>query len=797
MRLGQRRLLALVAGAIVVAVGVGLIHGLNEPVGPSASGSPLPATPGPSPDRSAGPSPSAGVATPVVDAAPVDARHGWALTHDDLVSTDDGGATWRSIRPGNVAASTIRAVYFLDTRDGWVASWSPDDPAGRVTVNRTSDSGRTWMASHVPDRYLDGVGITSIDAIDPGTIWVQVQGVGSSASSFGGLYLSQDGGISWVPGITIPGGWPVRFSSPSDGWTFARPLRDELEVTADAGRTWQRAVIDPPPGHERDDVAFDLPTFTGDLGILLTGILPVTLYGPPDVVTGDRATTLAIYTTSDGGATWRFAASVGQTTALGEGATIASAILDPQEWLVASDPEKPALSRTTDGGRTWTDLEATGLDGFVDALRFVDATDGWALTQREGSNFHLSATSDGGRTWRPLDPVGRATAVPSPTPTAAARPYRWTLVSSEGMLATYAVEQVLRRRDGAYLAIAFGQDARILASPDGRTWTVEPADAGLLEASANHLSLVSWIAEGTSGFVAVGATAFDDISSGDARAWTSPDGIHWRAAERSAGMTDADMEAVTAGPDGYVAVGSDGFPGGNTQLPGARGAAAWVSTDGMHWTRAPAQPSFTGTIMTGLTREGSGYVAWGETIPNDPAPALAPIWTSRDGLHWDRAEGAADAGGPGASIARILSIPGGLVAVGTRRLADAAGGWLVPGAWTSTDGGRTWVPSPVDGDSTEAARSGGLWDVAADGSSLVAVGRLEAPDGQSGASSAAVWRSADRGRTWTRLPDDPSFANAGMSRILPVQAGFAVFGHANDPNAYESPDLIWVAEPSP
>jgi photosystem II stability/assembly factor-like uncharacterized protein len=353
----------------------------------------------------------------VVDAAAVDTNHGWALTHDDLVWTNDAGATWASIRPADVSAGAIRAVRFLGPVSGWLV-WRAET-TGALTLERTSDGGHTWTASHVPDGNLDNGGSVSIEAVDGGTLWIQVEATHSSASSIGSLYLSHDDGISWVPGITIPGGWPIRFVSVLDGWTTARPRRDELDVTTDGGRTWHPVTIDRPAGHTDDAMSFDLPTFLGDAGSSRTGVLPVTLYTPLDPSGADQTATLAIYTTDDGGATWRFATAVGATTALSQPLTIASAILDQRTWLVAPDPRRP-ISKTTDGGSTWTDIPSSGLGGFVDRLRFVDPANGWALTQPEGADFQLSATTDGGRTWRSLDAVVNPAVVPSPAATAAA-----------------------------------------------------------------------------------------------------------------------------------------------------------------------------------------------------------------------------------------------------------------------------------------------------------------------------------------------------------------------------------------
>jgi photosystem II stability/assembly factor-like uncharacterized protein len=775
----------LTAAAVVVALAAGLGYGLSQRPGPPASNAPASPPPGGSLPPTGAP------ATSVVDAALVDAEHGWALTDVDLVWTDDGGSTWTSIRPPDVVAATIRAVHFIDPRYGWIVWLAPDSGLATPTVERTTDGGRTWSVSHVPDAYPDGVGTVTVEAADAGTVWIQIESVHSSASSSGGLYLSRDGGVSWVPGITIPGAWPVRFRSQSDGWTPAGPLRDELDATTDGGLTWHPVRIDLPSGHGQDSMAFDLPTFTGDEGPNQAGVLPVTLYAPPGSSGGEQAATLALYTTADGGTTWRFAAAVGNTTALTVGVTIVSAIADQTTWLAAAIPERSSLSKTTDGGRTWAEIASPGLDGVVDRLRFVDASNGLALARRQ-----LSATTDGGRAWHLLDPVARTSVGPSPSASVVAGPYRWELVSSEGEVATYDMTDVIGRRDGSYLAVAYGQEARVITSSDGRTWTVEPGDPGLLEASSDHSSIVEGVAEGATGFVAVGANVLFDGSSGDARAWTSADGIRWQAAEPPKSFTDASMESMVAGPDGFVAVGSDGYPGANIQLPGARGAAVWSSADGRSWARAPAQASFVGAIMTGVRTTSSGYVAWGQAIANTEGPPQPPIWTSSDGIRWARASGITDAGGPGDPISSVLPIGNRLVAVGTRQLPDSLGAGSAPGAWLSIDDGRTWSASVV-GDSADQTLSGGMLDVASDGSGLVAVGRLQPPNGQEGPGSAAVWRSSDAGSTWTQVPDDPSFSRSLMNRIVSRGTGFIVFGSIDDPNAAANVTLIWVAEPNP
>ncbi|HEX5825865.1 MAG TPA: sialidase family protein [Candidatus Limnocylindrales bacterium] len=401
---------------------------------------------------------------------------------------------------------------------------------------------------------------------------------------------------------------------------------------------------------------------------------------------------------------------------------------------------------------------------------------------------------------RPSSPPSQGSP-PPPPPSARAEPstvagsLRWTLVSAGGESSAYSVTDVIQRRDGTYLAVAFGQEARVLRSDDGRTWSVEPGDPGLLAAAPDYLSLVTGLAEGPDGVVAVGSSALLDFSSGDARSWSSSDGLHWEAARPSRGMADAAMEGITSGPDGFVAVGSDGFPGANVQLPGARGAATWTSADGESWTRGPSQDSYADAIMRGVVRIGAGYIAWGQTIANARGPFPAPVWTSPDGIRWDRASGIPDVGGPGTTITSIVALDDRMVAVGSRRLPEGEGGGSAPGAWTSSDAGRTWSPAVV-ADPSRPARSGGIFDVATDGKDLIAVGRLEPPNNPDGRGRAAVWRSADQGASWRLLPDDSSFSGAMMSRIVVRGSGDVVFGAVDDPNAPANVALIWIAERS-
>src|SRR5205807_1258017 len=94
-----------------------------------------------------------------------------------------------------------------------------------------------------------------------------------------------------------------------------------------------------------------------------------------------------IETTSDGGRTWTAVRNtkhpVGSVTVFGTS----------DAWVVEKDSE---LLRSTDRGRTWTDLGEQ-----VTPSSFVSPTIGFALGhQRRESNPPLLITTNGGRSWR-------------------------------------------------------------------------------------------------------------------------------------------------------------------------------------------------------------------------------------------------------------------------------------------------------------------------------------------------------------------------------------------------------------
>jgi hypothetical protein len=199
-----------------------------------------------------------------------------------------------------------------------------------------------------------------------------------------------------------------------------------------------------------------------------------------------------------------------------------------------------------------------------------------------------------------------------------------------------------------------------------------PEGLTLEEHVAKYQSVVevSDITAGGPGLVAVGWTLQSDVDT--ATVWTSLDGIAWSRVldDQQVFGPYAEIDDVTAGGPGLVAVGSYGDA-----------AAVWTSPDAHTWTRVPVDDDLQHVVH--VVAGEPGLVAVGDDHD---------IWTSPDGYTWTRVpddEGvfertnvnAVTAGGPG------------LVAVGS----DESNWQELPRPliWTSPDG-YTWTRVPYN-----------------------------------------------------------------------------------------------------
>jgi hypothetical protein len=190
----------------------------------------------------------------------------------------------------------------------------------------------------------------------------------------------------------------------------------------------------------------------------------------------------------------------------------------------------------------------------------------------------------------------------------------------------------------------------------------------------------------------------------------------------------------------------------------------WVEANGS-WTRVDPAPL--GLEGSGLQQVAGvawdpnlGFVAGGMTMRL--GVEIPTVWTSPDGLDWQRLpEGSPPLGSGAAAIHRIVAVPGGLLASG-----DSDTG---PRLWRSGNG-RDWTAIP-----TPSSRSSGgrLVNVASDGAKIVLAVRAE--------TGSQLFRRL--GSKWKRVDAGPAFpaSTAMASELRDVAvAGGRVIAVGND-----------------
>ncbi|HEY2741608.1 MAG TPA: N-acetylmuramoyl-L-alanine amidase [Gaiellaceae bacterium] len=329
---------------------------------------------------------------------------GYAVTGSGLEVTSDAGSTWRPATPPGLAATDIRAVRFVDPANGLVVALSGTERHS-FGLWRTSDGGLTWTSSRLPmPAGADAGAPISLAAPDASHVLIGLslqQGLGLPGP--GVLLVSSNGGRTWSR-RTLPGSGEIAFTSASQGWLA--PVDGRLYRTRNGGRTWRRAPIQAPAGFHSLLPLAELPVFSDSMHAAL----------PVSFLRGKRAA-VSFLTSSNGGKTWRTAATVAGRRAPSRVARVPAAIAGATDWFVLTDGGSRVVS--LENGNRVRNVAAAGLPltapGFELAdVSFASATTGWATvsTCAAGAGAHcardetLYRTLDGGGDWARLDLPG-------------------------------------------------------------------------------------------------------------------------------------------------------------------------------------------------------------------------------------------------------------------------------------------------------------------------------------------------------------------------------------------------------
>ena len=228
------------------------------------------------------------------------------------------------------------------------------------------------------------------------------------------------------------------------------------------------------------------------------------------------------------------------------------------------------------------------------------------------------------------------------------------------------------------------------------------------------------------------------------------------------------------------------------------GRGIWTSASGQSWTLASTAgitPADAGDQPSVLIATGRGYLAAGQNT----AEGTAVIWTSTDGLHWQRMTAPQlrmPAGsGTVADITGAAVGGGGILLSGhiatTTVQGHGAGSQTVvtrtPAVWLSTDGGVTWTLAPVP---VSHGATNGLAGIASDGAGFVAVRPGSVSPGSNAQSDGVVYASAD-GMSWRYVSTLTASNGVQIGMVAGGPGGFAALGRG--PGGYMSATSVRTA----
>ena len=392
--------------AIVVATAmrvVVLAPGSSTPPSASLVASPLPSESGTPSNSSSSPT-SSPMTGDLPGSVSLSGSSAWMLLDNGLSVSDNAGRTWATIAlPSGVASAAVAAVATAPTRPVWLAVQSGD---GYLLYSRI-DAAAAWSSVLLTPSWgllspASGTkGPADMVRITPGSggiVTVAETMSGGSTSAVTSLFVSTDDGKSFVqhpPRSGSPANmyWAsVTFTTAESGLVIAGPdtYPHVFLHTSDSGSTWSESRVTGLPA---------APNYTPGAPMLVGSDIqvPVTICG-----TDCSTSAFLLLVSRDGGATFN-PQGVGIPAAANPIGAVGT--LGSITWVSTGGGP---LQETTDGGRTWTSVTATGLPINVSVLDLTGPTSATAVVVDSGCagsktdcryRNYLVATTDGGRTW--------------------------------------------------------------------------------------------------------------------------------------------------------------------------------------------------------------------------------------------------------------------------------------------------------------------------------------------------------------------------------------------------------------
>jgi YVTN family beta-propeller protein len=360
---------------------------------------------------------------------------GWTVTEKVLYWTTNGGAQWKNITPQSVSNGYIASVFFLNPLQGWALCCDTNTKYREFSIAYTNNGGTTWstkpialfttlLGPQIPKNFqvidpnedekraiLNGVG--RIDFVDANHGWVlwEFPFFARTGYRISVMLRTEDGGQTWKlinnhPLLPIPGDF--HFVTATKGWLAG--YDGNLYVTNDGGNSWEEVFLKAP-----DQVVsiggtrYNLPIFIDNKYGFLSVIYKDNQAHFANYRDGQtNPETLVLFTTLDGGITWKAGQVVKNVYGMMGPSTIADSVFitatssksEHTVTLLKTTPNGKIVRMIADTG-TWAanNTKPNNLYNGWWKFSFVTSNQGWMATYDQ-----LLATNDGGTTWNVITP---------------------------------------------------------------------------------------------------------------------------------------------------------------------------------------------------------------------------------------------------------------------------------------------------------------------------------------------------------------------------------------------------------
>lgn len=335
----------------------------------------------------------------------------------ELFRSTDGGATWRNVDFRQLQGGTLSRVQFTaDPLVRYVLDATSVNGSEKSIAARSGDGGLTWQ--HLLDPTTSGDLLTLfVDAAHPARLIV---------SDYYRMWVSQDSGQTWTltldssatswTGLRIGGAF-------FDGDSITLGTNLGLLQSSDGGESFTVSAVQVPAGEA-------ILSFAGAKQDGVTRFVAITGAAgnvEPLLLNSDYYSFRNVYSLDVGHTSWtKFGGSLSFTTPNGDSVNALPMIvaMPPNNVNVAylaggSDGGVPSVFKTTDGGQSWLPVLltrnneniATGWSGVggVKSWRFSENAMGFTVSPTDPQRVvitdfgfaHLS--TDGGATWQSLN----------------------------------------------------------------------------------------------------------------------------------------------------------------------------------------------------------------------------------------------------------------------------------------------------------------------------------------------------------------------------------------------------------